>query len=121
MAGETLVNEKDHGAYRGYAATSAVGFCFFVGDPEKRKHQLSGIVDFDVCLTVEVEPSRVEECHGRYPLWRNGRRIGSEIVKEFCTTSYNNREFKLIKADRSFSGYAPNGSLLRQLFPYTFL
>lgn len=121
MAGETLVNEKDHGAERGYAASSAVGFCFFAGSPEKRKHQLSGIVDFDVCLTVSVDRSKVNECHGRYPLRINGRYVGAENVPEFCTTSYNNRDFKLIKADKSFSGYAPNGSVLRELFPNLFL
>lgn len=121
MAGETLVNYKDHGAYRGYAASSAVGFCFFVESPEKRKHQLSGIVDFDVLLTVEVDPSKVNLCHGRYTLRINGRYVGAENVMEYCTTTYNNREFKLIKADKSFSGYAPNGSLLRQIFPNLFL
>lgn len=121
MAGETLVNTKDHGACRGYAATSAVGFCFFVEHPEKRKHQLSGIVDFDVCLTVEVDPSKVNLCHGRYPLRINGRFVGAENVMEYCTTSYNNKDFKLVKADKSFSGYAPNGSVFRELFPNLFL
>lgn len=121
MAGETLVNDKDHGAVRGYDATTAVGFCFFMGAPGKRKHQLSGIVDFDVCLTVEVDPSKVQFCHGRYPLWQNGQRIGTEKVLEFCTTTYNNQDFKLVNADKSFSGYAPNGSLLRKLFPQIFI
>lgn len=121
IAGETLVNEKDHGAERGYEASTAVGFCFFVGNPEKRKHQLSGIVDFDVCLSVEVDPSKVQFCHGRYTLWQNGQRVGTEKVLEFCTTTYNNRDFKLVKADKSFSGYCVNGSVLRDLFPVLFL
>lgn len=121
MASETLFNEKDHGAERGFGATTAVGFCFFVEDPEERKHQLSGIVDFDVCLTLEVDPSKVCPCHGRYTLWQNGIRVAYKQVLEFCSTTCNNREFKLIKADKSFSGYCVNGSVLRDLFPVLFL
>lgn len=120
MRGETLINEKDHGAERGYEATTAVGFCFFVDAPEKAKHRLSGIVDFDVCLTVDVCPSKIRLCHGRYPEWHDGVRIGTVKYVEFCSISYNNRDFKLLSADKSFRHYAPNASALRALFPQLF-
>lgn len=56
--GDLLVNNKNHSIKRGSASTS-VGFCFFKEDPEDAKHWLSGIVDFDVCITVEVDDSDV--------------------------------------------------------------
>ncbi len=120
LAGETLINEKDHGAERGYDITTAVGFCFFVGDPEEAKHRLSGIVDFDVCLTVDVSHTKVRLCHGRYAEWCNGVPIGTAKYIEFCATAINIHDFKLVSADTSFSGYAPNGTTLRALFPEFF-
>jgi len=117
MAGETLVNDKDHGAQRGYDVSTAVGFCFFVESPEEVKHRLSGIVDFDVCLTVEVSHTKVYLCHGRYPVRVNGRAVGSAKFTEFCTKTYNNRDFKLLRADTSFSSYCPGPAKLREMLP----
>lgn len=109
MAGEKLINYKDHGKERGYDASTAVGFCFFVEDPEKAKHWLSGIVDFDYCLTFNVPHSAVKLCHGRYPNWiKPGVRDGSVKRTEFCCPEYDNKTFKLLNVSERFRTYAPN-------------
>lgn len=48
----------NHSVKRGGASTS-VGFFFFPENLERSKRWLSGVVDFDVCITVEVNPSDV--------------------------------------------------------------
>ena len=63
--GEVLVNETNHSLHRGYASTS-IGFCFFVEDPDEAIHILSGIVDLDYCIKVEVDESFVAKSTGRY-------------------------------------------------------
>ena len=115
--GELLVNVTDHSVKRGSASTS-VGFCFFKEDPEEAKHWLSGIVDFDVCITVELKSTDVFKSKGRYlspdrrfPIYR----------REYCTTSYDNSRFKLISYNSKYSGYAPNHSFIKQLYPEIFV
>ena len=109
MAGEKLINRKDHGAERGYDASTAVGFCFFIEDPEKAKHWLSAIVDFDYCLTFEVPHTAVKLCHGRYANWiKPGVRDGSVKRTEFCCSEYDNKTFKLLNVSERFRTYAPN-------------
>lgn len=121
MCGETLTNYKSHGAARGYAATTAVGFCFFDDDPEKAIHRLSGIVDVDVCMTVDVPEFAVRLCHGRYSNWvRPGVRDGSIILPEYCCISYDKSVFKLVDHTDKFKAYCPNASTLRKIFPGLF-
>lgn len=116
LAGEKLTNSKDHGADRGYDASTAVGFCFFVEDPEKAKHWLNGIVDFDYCLTFEVPKSRVSICHGRYPNWvKPGVMDGWLIRPEFCCMEYDNKAFKLIGVSDRFRDYGPNARDINKL------
>lgn len=122
MRGETLRNDKDHGAVRGYDASTAVGFCFFTDDPKDAVHRLSGIVDLDQCITVEAPHTAVYLCHGRYPNWvRPGIQEGTTRITEFCTHHYNREQFRLISHTSEFSTYAPNASGLRYLFPEIFL
>lgn len=109
MAGEKLINRKDHGAERGHDASTAVGFCFFIEDPEKAKHWLSGIVDFDYCMTFEVPKNTVKLSHGRYANWiKPGVRDGSVIRVEYCCTEYDNKTFKLLNVSDKFREHAPN-------------
>lgn len=114
--GEVLSNPTNHSLKRGGASTS-VGFCFFSESPERAKHWLSGIVDIDVCITVEVNPSDVVQSRGRY-LGTKNRVV---YKKEFCTVDYDSRRFKLIDATTKYSTYAPNHSLLKQMFPELFI
>ena len=109
ISGEKLTNYKDHGAERGYEASTAVGFCFFIEDPEEAKHWLAGIVDFDYCLTFQVPHTAVKLCHGRYANWiKLGVSDGSIKRTEFCCTEYDNKTFKLLNASDKFRVYAPN-------------
>ena len=109
MAGEKLINRKVHGVERGYDASTAVGFCFFIEDPEKAKHWLSGVVDFDYCLTFLVTDDKVNSCLGRYVNWvKPGVRDGSIYLKEYCCTEYDNKTFKLLNVSDKFRTYAPN-------------
>ena len=50
QAGQLLVNESKH---RGFRSESR-GFCFTTDDPKEAIHYLSGNVDTDVCVTMEV-------------------------------------------------------------------
>lgn len=109
MAGEKLINNKDHGKERGYDASTAVGFCFFIEDPEKAKHWLSGIVDLDYCLTFQVPHTAVKLCHGRYCDWgENAEKKGYIRRAEFCCPEYDNKTFKLLNASDKFRAFAPN-------------
>lgn len=122
MRGERLTNYTDHGAKRGYDASTAVGFCFFVEDPEEAKHWLSGIVDFDFCLTLDIPDHLLRVCHGRYPAWVKPGVYKDTIRRtEFSCTEYDNGSVKLLKASTAFRTYAPNASLLRKHFPQYFL
>lgn len=114
MSGKILRNYIVQGAEAGHAS-SAIGFCFFKEDPEEAKHWLSGVVDFDFCLTLEVPESKVRRCYGRYPNWiRPGVRNGSIWREEYCTEEYDNSTFKIIKVSTAFRDYAPNASLLKK-------
>ena len=117
ITGKTLVNNTHHSETQ---ASSAVGFCFFTEEPEEAKHWLSGIVDFDWCLTFEVPRSKVVKCVGRYPKWVNGVNTGAVKRREYCTTHYNSETFKLVDATSKYREYAPNASVLHELFPTIF-
>jgi len=115
--GDILINTTDHRLKRGNA-TSSVGFCFFAADPEAAKHWLSGIVDFDYCITVEVDESEVKKAWGRYA---DSKLEKAVIQEEYCSKSYDNYRLQLIDATTRYSTYAPNHSLLKQMFPGLFV
>lgn len=67
MHGDTLQNTTDH--YRGgFGGSKSRGFCFFRGSPEKWARRLQGIADFDILLTVEVNPKYIVESTGYMPI-----------------------------------------------------
>lgn len=116
MRGEQLVNNKDHSKIRGTASTS-VGFCWFTEDPDIAKHRLSGIVDFDVCITVETDAANVKESKGRYRV----NNVRGVYLIEYCCTSYDNKRFRLVEATDRFKSYAPNARDLRRIIPWLFV
>lgn len=115
--GDTLVNETNHSLTRG-SATSSIGFCFFCEEPEEAIHILSGIVDLDYCITVEVDKSYVKKTRGRYANQALNR---VEFRKEYCATTYDNKRFRLVEATTKYSMYAPNHRDLKKLFPFLFV
>lgn len=121
MRGETLTNYKSHGAIRGRDVTTAVGFCFFDDDPKKAIHRLSGIVDVDQCITVDVPDYAVKVCRGRYTNWvRPGVPDGVVMLPEYCTFSYDKTVFKLVSHTDKYKTYCPNASDFLQLLPFLF-
>lgn len=120
-AGEDLRNDTNHNVLRGEAST-AIGFCWFDDDPEDAKHRLSGIVDFDICLTVEAPAYALHRCSGRYPTYSApGVKSGIKYYREYCCRSYNRDNFKEIEASDKFRNYAPGASQLKELFPFIFV
>lgn len=49
-AGQTLINESKHKGFR----TESRGFCFTPDEPAQAIHWLSGNIDTDVCVKMEV-------------------------------------------------------------------
>ena len=119
MRGETLTNKTNHET-AGRAST-AVGFCWFDDDPDEAVHRLSGNVDLDICLTVETNGIELRKCFGRYPNWvRPGIREGSCLKTEYCCRRYSKERLAYVSHADRFSTYAPNASLLRELFPFLY-
>lgn len=120
MRGDTLYNYTDHGLLRGRNVTDSVGFCFFVENPDEAKHWLSGIVDFDYCMTFDVPSCYVRRAKGCYPI-QYGLFIGSGYRTEYCCTSYSQKTFKLLSATKCFSREYPDKETLRRMFPMLFV
>lgn len=107
--GKKLINNTDHNRERN-KATNSVGFCFFnYADykPEKMLHSVTGIADVSICVIFETKRENVIKSKGRY-----SRTIASDntddellltmtresfVAKEYCTTQYSNKTFKLLK------------------------
>ncbi len=116
MAGEKLTNHTDHSKKRGTATTST-GFCFFTEDPDEAKHRLSGIVDFDVCLTVEADRRKVKRTKGRYADHSQPIFSGACVMMdEYCTPEYDRDAFKLVGYTDAYADYAPGPKKLREMF-----
>lgn len=63
MRGELLVNEKDHSKF---SKSTSIGFCWFWEEPWYAIEHLSGIVNRDICITVETDSKNVTESMGYY-------------------------------------------------------
>lgn len=104
---KVLINNKIH-----EGNTNSVGFCFLnIEDfkPEDAMHFLSGIVSFDICAIFETNIN-LSETYGVYakPVKETGNinvdfiklLLGFNerfVAKEYCITSYNKTDFKLLK------------------------
>lgn len=105
--GKTLVNETIH-----QGRTNSIGFCFLdINDytPEKALHFLSGIVNFDVCVVFQTTKA-LNKTYGIYakPIKSSENPLEDLMnlfigftdrftATEYCTTEYNNKDFKVIK------------------------
>ena len=106
-SGEILKNEKIH-----QGKTNSIGFCFFnIEDfkPERAMHFLSGVVTLDICAVFETS-KKLNKTMGTYAKLPPSSgsaiidyiRIMNGIIErfdatEYCTTMYNNKDFKLLK------------------------
>ncbi len=104
LSGKTLVNRADH--YQGGRGGSlSRGFCFFEGDVAEWARRLNGLVEFDVLLTVEVDPVLVNKSSGVYADWAaiyTRPYPPQKLFTEYCTEIYNRQSFRLVSQDRTF-------------------
>lgn len=104
---EVLVNTTEH-----IAKTNSIGFCFFdmiTCNPEYASNFVSGIVNLEICAVFEVDKKYLKETYGIYhnPKYRANSLLDAVMswndethkmkVKEYCTTQYSNKNFKLIR------------------------
>lgn len=105
---ETLKNETVQGG-----KTNSIGFCFLNLEdhaPKDALHFLSGIVSFDICAVFEVDEKLLNKTWGVYasPI----KKIEDDLAylinifngfhetfktPEYCTTTYNKKDFRLVK------------------------
>lgn len=93
IKGEELKNNKKH-----EGRTGSKGFCFMKTEdnaPEYAYEFLTGVVDDDVCVVFETE-SALNKSWGVYadPY---GSFFSTITEDEYCTTTYNIEDFKIIK------------------------
>lgn len=118
IQGKTLRNTTRHRA-KGCHSTS-VGFCFFAEDPEDAAHWLSGIVDFDWCVTFDVPDDRI--CKGKAEYADQQSDEFTAIVErtEYFRTTYSSRDFRILDATCKYAGRYPNKAesdeILRTMF-----
>ena len=106
--GETLTNNTNH-KEKGQASNS-IGFCFFnIADykPEKILHSVTAIVNISICVIFETERKNVIRSKGRYSRMVESDNTDDKtllvetresfMAKEYCTTQYSNKTFKLLK------------------------
>ena len=106
-SGEILENKTIH-----QGKTNSIGFCFFNIDdyrPERAMHFLSGIATLDVCAIFETNKTlnRTIGTYAKLPPSTGNAfidyiRVLNGLVEkfnatEYCTTEYNNKDFKLLK------------------------
>ena len=120
--GEELINEKVH-----QGRTNSVGFWFLNYEeypPEQALHFLVGIANTEICAVFETKRN-LRKSIGIYAKpneIKSNRDLLADIcmllygigikpfeVNEYCTTHYNNKDFKLVKYSKD---------LLKQWKPY---
>ena len=104
-SGKTLINKKDHKLTN---KCVSVGFCFFDKEdcyPEYAYEFLSSIVSDDVCVEFEVDKSLLKESSGTYADPYGDNFFSTIWMTEYCCTSYNNKDFKMLSYSIGFSDY----------------
>ena len=118
MAGEVLENNRKHEGQK----TTSVGFCFFTEQPSDAIHWLSGCVDADYCVTMEVPNGLLTPSLARYrdPQKHNpmSNYISSSmfmVKNEWCCQRYSASMVKVIYATTHFEGYTIMRRALQQI------
>jgi hypothetical protein len=116
IAGGRLMNATDHHKEHGRKTTS-VGFCFFPEDPDKAIHWLSGIVNTEVCVTLDIDESLLTESTGTYRDDENDDIEGMSLLelmftpapqierKEYCLTEYSLDVAKVLGMTTEYVNY----------------
>ena len=116
IAGGKLMNATDHQKEYGRKTTS-VGFCFFSEDPDKAIHWLSGIVNTEVCVTLDIDDSLLTESTGTYRDDEKDNIEGMSLLelmftpapqierKEYCMTEYSLETVKVLDMTTKYGNY----------------
>lgn len=82
--GERLVNHTDH-FNGGRGGSKSKGFCFTEDIPDEAWKYLKGIVDADVCVTLEFPDGYLTESYGVYADQREDAEFLDKVLKrEWC-------------------------------------
>jgi len=116
IAGGKLMNATDHHKEHGRKTTS-VGFCFFPEDPDKAIHWLSGVVNTEMCVTLDIDDSLLTESTGIYRDDEKDDIEGMSLLelmftpapqierKEYCLTEYSLNVAKVLDATTKYQNY----------------
>ena len=116
IAGGKLMNATDHHKEHGRKTTS-VGFCFFPEDPDKAIHWLSGVVNTEMCVTLDIDNSLLTESTGIYRDDEKDDIEGMSLLelmftpapkierKEYCLTEYSLNVAKVLDATTKYQNY----------------
>lgn len=97
MAGEELVNDKDH-FQGGKGGSTSAGFCFTPDEPKTAWRYLKGIVTADICMVLDIEATMINESAGVYADYSKGADFTKRCwKKEYCTKQYSNKTARLVK------------------------
>lgn len=109
MKGEMLANHSRHNGYK----TDSVGFCFFAEPPNEAIHWLSGCVDTDYCVTMDIPSYMLTKSKGCYrdpsrhnlsdPYTSNSMFMERA---EWCCCRYSNKEVRVLNATPEFAIYS---------------
>ncbi len=110
MDGKQLVNESKHNGFR----SESRGFCFTTDDPKVAIHYLSGNVDTDFCVTMNIPDSILHKSKALYrdhqnhdvmsqPLPMNADDVPMVEKTEYCCTRYSRAKVRILAFTTEFS------------------
>lgn len=122
LEGKTLYNPTNHRKKDG-KRSSSIGFCFFTEEPDDAVHWLSGIVDLDYCVTMEVEDGYLLKSFGVYldeertdmskPMNYEDFMREAKFKKrvEYCRCRYSRKDVKILGVtDKYYKMYPPRSA-----------
>lgn len=118
MRGEVLVNHTDHRSTK----SGSIGFCFFTEPPKEAIHWLSGNVDCDYCVTMDIPEEMLTQSWGHYrdPKKHDLRTIYvSETMSmtkvEWCCQTYSKKQVKILNVSKEFAALSDMRRALRMI------
>lgn len=122
LEGKELINQVNHHK-KFKKRTSSIGFCFFTEPPDEAVHWLSGIVDLDYCVTMDVPDGFLLKSWGMYlddehvdlskPMNYEDLMKSAKFLKrdEYCRCRYSLKDVKILAVtDKYYKMYPPRQS-----------
>lgn len=118
LEGKLLVNTTNH-RKKYKRRTSSIGFCFFAENPDEAVHWLSGVVDLDYCVTMEVADGFLLKSFGLYldeektdtskPMNYQDfiREAKFKKREEYCRCRYSLKDVKILDITQKFKTMYP--------------